>query len=47
MNMQNNDITELPTKFVTQCVNIRKLNIAENEMIRLPGEFGQLVCFQL
>jgi Ca2+-binding EF-hand superfamily protein len=47
VNMQNNDITELPTKFVTQCVNIRKLNIAENEMIRLPGEFGQLVCFQL
>jgi Ca2+-binding EF-hand superfamily protein len=43
VNMQNNDITELPEKFVTKCVNLRKLNIAENEMIRLPGDFGALV----
>merc|ERR1712166_7672 len=36
VNMQNNDISEISEKFVKMCVNIRKLNVSENELVRLP-----------
>ena len=47
LNIQNNDISELPVKFLSECVKLRKLNIAENEMIGLPPNFGDLVRHEL
>ena len=45
VNMQNNDISEISEKFVKMCVNIRKLNVSENELVRLPENFGNLVRY--
>ena len=42
LDAQDNDIVELPKELSIKCIQLRKMNLCENELLRLPDDIGNL-----